>query len=205
MRPALPEDRVAGLLYESASPYYDVYAGGEEQARLILLRLFPVAGHTASFDVCTVAETPAGEVVGALVAFPATEAERLARRFMSLSIRQVPVYRWPRLARHLSASAGVAPRPPDGAFYIDALAVAAPARRRGVGRALLDEAARQGREREAPVLALDTGIENEAARALYRSAGFAQTHERRAPGRLTALLGGPGFVSYERELGRPVP
>ena len=201
VRPALPEDPAAPLLYVSAQPYYDAYAGSGRRARRILERLFPHAGHAASWDVCTVAEDAGGDLLGVLTAFPAREGDRLARRFVSLSAVYVPLQRWPRVVRHLRASARVSPHPPADSLYIDALAVVDLARRRGVARALLAEAERQAGRQGLGSLSLDTGIGNDPARALYRAAGFEQTDERRAPdARTQRAIGGPGFVSYVKAL-----
>jgi ribosomal protein S18 acetylase RimI-like enzyme len=46
------------------------------------------------------------------------------------------------------------------------------ARRHGVGRALLDAAAQFAKEQDAAGLVLETTRDNEAARALYRAAGW---------------------------------
>ena len=53
------------------------------------------------------------------------------------------------------------------------------ARRQGVGRALLREAVREAADRGASMLFLEVGIFNRAARALYRSSGFAEVGRRR--------------------------
>jgi ribosomal protein S18 acetylase RimI-like enzyme len=200
MRPALPDDDASGLLYLSAQPYYDAYAGSAERARDMIARLFPQRGHAVSFEVCTVAEDPEdNSILGVLAAFPSAEGDRLARRFVSLSAVHIPPYRWPSVVRHLRASGRISPRPPLGCFYIDAVAVARGARRRGIARALLAEAERQARHHGASLMALETGLANEEARALYAATGFELTGERRAPDEHTArAVGGPGFASYER-------
>ena len=201
MRPAQPDDPAAALLYLSAKPYYDAYAGSESRARAILERLYPQRNHAASFEVCTVAETLENEIVGVMAAFPATEGDHLARRFVALSLLQVPPLRWPRTVRHLRASGRISPQPPRDSFYVDALAVTPAARRRGVAAALLDEAAIQARRHGAVSVALDTGLANDGARALYERTGFELTGERRAPDARTArAVGGPGFVSYVRRV-----
>jgi ribosomal protein S18 acetylase RimI-like enzyme len=193
---------VAGLLYESARPYYDAYAGTEARARDLLDRVYPQPGHSASYELCTVAETAEGEVVGVLVAFPALDGDRLARKFVSLTLSHVPPHRWPAVLRHLRASSRVSPHPPQESFYVDALAVAEGARRQGVGRALIREAERQAREADAVLLALDTGIANDPARRLYMTSGFEETGVRRAPDeRIARAVGGIGFVSYVKSLG----
>ena len=69
-------------------------------------------------------------------------------------------------------------------LYVDALATDPAHRRRGVASALLAEADRHGRRRPGlDGVALDTGIENRAARALYERSGFTPSALRPAPGR----------------------
>ncbi len=51
-----------------------------------------------------------------------------------------------------------------------------------------------------PAVALDTGIENRAARALYERSGFTGRGLRPAPSeRIARAVGGSGFVGYVRE------
>jgi ribosomal protein S18 acetylase RimI-like enzyme len=196
VRAARPDDPVDGLLFESAAPYYAAYAGGPERARRLLRRLYPRPGHTASWQVCRVAEAD-GAVVGVLAAFPARDGDALARRFVRLTLLHSPPWRVPRLMRHLHATAAVAPHPPDGVLYVDALATVAAQRRRGIARALLAEADRMAAAAGLDGVALDTGIENRAARALYEHAGFTLRSLRPAPDEHTArAIGGSGFVGY---------
>lgn len=201
MRAARPEDRdAADLLYVSAAPYYDVFAGSGVRARRILGGIWRRRGHTASFEVCRVAEID-GQVVGVLAAFPARSGDRLARRFLGLSVVRMPAWRWPTVLRHLRASSKVTPQPPAESLYVDALAVAAGARRRGVGTALLEDAVARAQEAGVQGVALDTGLENEEAQAFYERFGFERRGERRAPDERTArAVGGAGFVSYFRSV-----
>jgi ribosomal protein S18 acetylase RimI-like enzyme len=196
VRAARPEDPAAALLYVSAAPYYDRYAGGEERARRLLAAVYPRERHTASWDVCRVALMD-GDVAGVMAAFPVGEGEALARRFIRLTLRRLPPWRLPGLVRHLRAAAAVSPQPPAGLLYVDALAVAPAWRRQGVARALLAEADRLAEERGLPGVALDTGIENRAARALYEGSGFEQRGLRPVPDERSArAIGGSGFVGY---------
>lgn len=196
MRTARPDDRVEGLLYESAAPYYAAYAGGPERARRLLRALYPRGGHTASWEVCHVAEAD-GEVVGVLAAFPSVEGDALARRFVRLTLLHSAPWRIPALMRHLRATAAVAPHPPERMLYVDALATDAAHRRRGVARVLLAEADRMAAAAGLDGVALDTGIENRAARSLYERAGFSPSSLRPAPDERTArAVGGSGFVGY---------
>ena len=50
-------------------------------------------------------------------------------------------------------------------------------------------------------MALDTGLHNEPARALYERIGFRQREIRRARNpAVAAAIGGPGFVGYFKPL-----
>jgi len=196
VRPAELEDRADDLLYLSAWRYYDAYAGGEQAARRILRRVHRRPGHTASVSLCRVAVAD-GRVVGVIVSFPAGEAEALAVRFLNLTALRVAPWRWPRLVRHLNAASVMSPTPAAGSWYVDALAVAEDARRRGVARALLADAEAIAREQGATGVSLDTGLENTPARRLYEASGYEQRDIRRARDeRAARAIGGAGFVGF---------
>jgi ribosomal protein S18 acetylase RimI-like enzyme len=213
VRPARPADAAAPLLYASAATYYDAYAGDPEVARALVAALYPVRGHAASWDVCLVAEADRAEpdrdradagpaLAGVLAAFPAGHADTRARRFVVLSLPKLGLRRWPVLVGHLRAAARVSPVAPADSWYVDALAVAPAQRRRGVARALLEAAEAAGRDAGARTLALDTGLENAEAQALYEALGFQRGAERHATGpRIARALGGSGFVSYTKPIG----
>jgi ribosomal protein S18 acetylase RimI-like enzyme len=203
VRSATPADHADGLLYESARPYYDAYAGQESRARGLLAAVWPRRAHTASWDVCTVAER-GGEIVGVLAGYPALEADRLARRFLRLTMLRMPPWTWPPVFVHLRAAQRLAPNPPARAWYVDALAVAPASRRRGVARQLLAEADRRAGAAGLECVALDTGVENAPARALYEAAGFTLAEVREAPDeRLARAVGGRGFAAYRRAVIAP--
>jgi ribosomal protein S18 acetylase RimI-like enzyme len=158
--------------------------------------LYPRERHTASWDVCRVAEA-GGELVGVIAAFPSDDGDELARRFVRLTLRYSPPWRIPGLFRHLRATAAVSPHPPPAVLYVDALATAPAHRRRGVATALLEDVERSARRAGLKGVALDTGIENRAARALYEHYGFTQRGLRPAPDDRTArAVGGSGFIGY---------
>lgn len=198
VRAARRDDRAgAALLYASAAPYYDAYAGSERRARALLRALWGRPGHTASYEICRVAVTETGEVAGVLAGFPLAQSAVLANAFVSESLRRLPPWRWPGVARHLRAAGRLTPRPPVDAYYVDGLAVAVASRRRGVARTLLEDAARSARACGASGVALDTGLRNAAGRALYEACGFEKAEVRSALDPVTArAIGGPGFVSY---------
>jgi ribosomal protein S18 acetylase RimI-like enzyme len=196
VRPAALDDRAEELLYLSAQRYYDAYAGSEATARRMLRRVHARPGHPASVALARVAEAE-GRVAGVVVGFPAGEGEDLARRFLRLTAWRIPPWRWRRLVRHLNAASGMSPAPAPGSWYVDALAVAAGARRRGVARALLADAEAIARAQGATGVSLDTGLENDAARRLYESSGYEQRDIRRArDARAARAIGGSGFIGY---------
>ena len=198
VRPATPADPADELLYLSAKPYYDAYAGSESRARSMLASVYARPGHAASFEVCEVAELD-GELAGVIAWFPVSEGDHRARRFVSLTAPRVPPWRWPALLRHLRAAGTVSPHPPAKTLYVDALAVDPAFRRRGVARALLERAEAAAAAHALDGVALDTGLHNEGARALYRACGFREREVRRAPTpRAERAIGGPGFVAYFR-------
>lgn len=205
VRPALPDDEAADLLYLSAAPYYDAYTGSRERAVTMIERLFARPGHACSFDVCSVAETFSNEIVGVMSCFTVEDSDRLARNFVARSMLALPLSRLPGALRHLRASSRVSPQPPPHALYVDALAVAPAFQRQGIAGALVAEAIRQAEHGGLRVVALDTGLENRAAQSLYERLGFTRTGEQRAADERTArAVGGPGFVSYELRLRKPV-
>ena len=202
IRPARREDACDELLYLSAAPYYDVYAGSQERARRILRALWPRERHNASYEVCRVAERD-GQLLGVAAGFPIEQGERLANRFVVLSFPRIPIWRWPTVLAHLRAAGRVAPSHPLRVWYVDALAVAPEARRAGVARALLDDAVAQARAVGLAGVALDTALNNGSARKLYESSGFDRRDVRHAPDpRSERAIGGPGFVSYLRPVTR---
>ncbi|MDA0184290.1 GNAT family N-acetyltransferase [Solirubrobacter phytolaccae] len=201
VRPARPMDACVPLLFESAKPYYTAYAGSARRALKLLHRAFVQPGHAASYECTQVLATPDDFIVGVLTAFPVRDGDRLSRRFIRLTLTRVPPWGLAGTFKHLYAAGGVAPRPPLDAYYVDALAVHESYRRLGLAQRLLriaeDDARRAGCRR----LALDTGLHNRPARALYDAYGFQEREIRRAPNDRTAkALGGPGFVGYLKDV-----
>jgi ribosomal protein S18 acetylase RimI-like enzyme len=198
VRPALASDHADPLLYESARPYYDAFAGRESRARRLLAAVWTERAHAASWEVCDVADADGG-VVGVLAGYAEHDGDRLARRFLRLTLARMPPWAWPGVARHLRASQRVAPFPPPGTWYVDALAVAPGWRRRGVARELLAAAERKAAAAGLDALALDTGVENAPARAFYEAAGFELAEVREADDdRVARAVGGRGFAAYTR-------
>jgi ribosomal protein S18 acetylase RimI-like enzyme len=190
VRPARADDTaaVAPLLYESATGMYDRFAGGPARALSVIAAAVERPGTNASTEVVTVAELD-GRVTGAMSSFPVSEAAARARAFLRVTLRELPPWRWPPALWLYRAGADAAPAPPEDTLYVDALAVDAGARRRGVGIALLAGAEAEARRRGLTAVSLDTALDNKPARALYLEAGFEEMAYRPA-GR-----GLPGFVA----------
>jgi ribosomal protein S18 acetylase RimI-like enzyme len=201
VRPARPEDSAVPLLFESAKPYYTAYAGSERGALALLKRVWARDGHAASYEFCHVATTASGLLVGVVAGFPVRDGDRLSRRFIRLTLPRVAPWRLPRTFAHLYAAGGVAPTPPPDAFYVDALAVDHRYRRQGIAQRLLATAERLAPREGCRRVALDTGLHNRPARALYDAYGFSEHEIRRAPSdRMARALGGPGFVGYVKDV-----
>src|SRR4051794_4703197 len=200
VRPALPQDPCVPLLFESAKPYYTAYAGTEQRALRLLQRVFARPGHAASYEFCRVALID-DRIAGVVAGFPVKQADRLSQRFVSMTLRRLPPWRLPGTFKHLRAAGDVSPHPPLDAYYVDALAVEADFRRRGIAKTLLTIAEREAAREGCARIALDTGLQNLGARALYDAYGFREREIRRAPDDRTArALGGPGFVGYLKDV-----
>src|SRR3954447_7956776 len=194
VRPALPQDPCVPLLFESAKPYYTAYAGSEQRALSLLQRVYGRPGHAASYEFCRIALID-NRIAGVVAGFPVAYADRLSQRFVAMTLRRMPPWRLPGTLKHLRAAGNVSPNPPLDAFYVDALAVDAAFRRRGLARALLRIAEQEALSAGFTRVALDTGLTNHSARALYDGYGFREREIRRAPDDRTArALGGPGFI-----------
>jgi ribosomal protein S18 acetylase RimI-like enzyme len=90
-------------------------------------------------------------------------------------------------------------RPAQGEATLDELAVSDRYRRRGIGRALIEECARLGRIAGCRRLGLWVTGDNESAQALYRAMGFHVAQRRSWPtGRL--LFGAKGALRMELDL-----
>ena len=113
VRAARPDDPAAGLLYVSAAPYYDQYAGGEARRAATAARGLPAPAAHGELGGLPRRGGRTAAVAGVLAAFPAAEGEVLARRFIRLTLGRIPPWRLPgadpppaRVVRGLAAAAG---------------------------------------------------------------------------------------------------
>lgn len=190
IRPARDDEAelAAPLLYLTSPGGFMLFGGGERGGIGLIEAAFRTPGTDNSCEVVTVAELD-GRVVGAMAAFPAAEGDERRRRFLRLALRRRPPWRWPRIMRVAREGSTRAPKPPVDSLYIDALATAEDARRRGVAMKLLEEAESLGRSGGFGHLALDTTAANSGARALYERFGFAVGKEVPASPPIPAMVG----------------
>ena len=184
---------MAALIYVSAGGMYDRLAGGARRAPRVIERAFAREGTNASAEVVRVAELD-GAIAAAIATFPAEEAHARGWAFQRLTLRSIPPWRWPTSLWLYWVGTRGASQPPNQCLYIDAIATEEGKRRRGAARLLLEDAERRARELGLRQLALDTALDNKAARALYLGAGFDEVAYKPA-GR-----GLPGFVALVKEL-----
>jgi ribosomal protein S18 acetylase RimI-like enzyme len=182
-------DAVAELIHATSEAMYERFGGDRESALRTLRAAFRRDGNGASREVVTIADS-GGEVAGVMAAFPATEAERRARRFLRILIVRTPPWTWRGTLRIYRLGAEVVPPPPADSLYVDSLATSPRRQRRGVATELLAEAERQARTLGLGSVSLATAIDNAAARALYERVGFEPAGQRQP------RAGLPGFVGY---------
>jgi ribosomal protein S18 acetylase RimI-like enzyme len=185
-----PEEaqEVAALLYLSSPGGFDFFGGSQRGGLRLIASAFRREGTDNSREVVTVVEL-GGRLAGAMAAFPVSEAEQRRDLLIRHALRRRAPWHWPGIWRLARQGSKAAPKPPDDAFYVDALATSPDFRRRGVALALLRDAERQARERRLPTLALDTRAENDGARKLYERFGFEIGEERPASPPIPALVG----------------
>ena len=195
IRPYRPEDSasVSSILYESSGGVYDRYAGSRSLAERTIARALQREGNTASADVVWVAELD-GEPAGAMAAMAFAEWAPRAYAFLRTTLRTIPPWRWPGALWIYQAGGRAGAGPPASSFYVDSLATAERFRRRGVAAALLAHAESRARELQLGSVALDTWVDNHAALALYKGAGF------RELGRSSGRAGLPGGVLLLKQL-----
>ena len=185
VRRARPDEAHAlrELLYLAASDMYDRMAGSCERA----LRVIEADFRRSTFEVTWVAELD-GSPAGAMVAYPYRDDPARVRGFVRTLVPRTPPSRWPAIALLHWRGHRRGPRHPVDCIYIDALSTEPSSRRRGAARALLAEAERVAAARGLAWLALETAATNDAALALYGSAGFSPSDEVAATGPIPRTL-----------------
>lgn len=190
IRPARTDDvhAVAPLLYLTSPGGFNLFGGSERGGVRLIESAFRTPGTDSSRDVLWLAELD-DDIAGVLAAFPASEGDSRRERFLQVALRRRAPWRRRGIRKVAREGAGRAPKPPDGSFYIDALATSEDYRRRGVAAALLEQAEKLAREGGFAWLALDTTASNSGARALYERHGFEVGQEVPAAPPIPAMVG----------------
>jgi len=178
IRPARPDDgAAAGLVFDAARPAYRSAAGSDERARAILEHLWPLTGHSASFEHALVAELDR-RVVGVVIAFPARDRYRLHLALLRRSLRFGTARRLPLLVLALPQLIAATPHPPRRAYYVATIAIAPQARRRGIGSALARGAELEATRRGFPLIVAHTGSRHLPARQALERYGAHAVKDR---------------------------
>jgi ribosomal protein S18 acetylase RimI-like enzyme len=177
VRAARPEDPAAALVFNAARTAYCAAAGSEDRARAILERLWPLRGHSASFEHALVAELD-GRLAGVLIGFPAQDRYRLHAALVRRGLRYTSPSRWPLLVVALPRLIWATPRPPRGAYYIGTIAVSLRARRRNVASTLGYHAELLAAQRGLRMVVAHTGSRHLRARRALERYGLRAVKER---------------------------
>lgn len=177
VRAAQPEDAeaIAAILAEAFPGLYRATFGrlGTEEVAWLLTELYRAG--MLSLEMTRVC-TRGNRVVGIAILHVGQSIGRgTASAYWRLLLLQLGLLRAPRaFFGGLSANAYLSRRIPHAGdlVYVEALAVAAPERRRGAGTRLLEDAAAWARERDRSRLALHVLRSNTGARRLYERWGF---------------------------------
>ncbi len=166
-RPNTADATLVASTLQTAEPHFFTTALGSRTGQ-VLREVVSQPGHAWSLDRARIAEVD-GVAVGALIGGPAD------RRQPDL-LQNLP-WGWTRLRATAVALTWMPVdafmrRHDEGEWYVNALAVGTAARGKGVGRALLQDAASNARELRMSSMALHVDAQNTTAINLYRSEGF---------------------------------
>lgn len=195
VRPAVRADAAAWAAIAVAAlgdKYRPAFGRRSEDAAAAIMRAAIDAGTGIAHRLAEVDGRPAGVV--RLIPGP-------GGRHPSVLPALADAVGWARALRAVAVLSLLAPPPVDaGTLYVDELAVAPWARRRGVARALLAEADRMARAMGAGRMSLMVTADNAPARALYAATGWREEGRRRWRVR-RLLFGAPGALVMERRPG----
>jgi ribosomal protein S18 acetylase RimI-like enzyme len=174
LRPAVPFDANAAsaLIYETM-PTLGEYLFGQPDAEgtiRVLAVLFREPGHLLSYQFSTLAEA-AGKIVGIAQSLPSADLAKATARMVRVCGKCFGLRSALRLAWR-GFPLAFEPDAEPGEWYVNTLAVASSRRNRGVGRALLENAERQARERSLPVCSLSVMLHNTGAKKFYEQVGY---------------------------------
>ncbi len=144
-----------------------------EDVKGIFTRLASMKGDESqySYENTRIALDDKGELMGACVSYDGGNLKKLRLSFFAEAKKTLG---WKLTEKEIES---VPPETTPDEFYLDTLAVLPEFRKRGVGKALIEDAAERARNHRLP-LGLLVEKENERARRLYDSVGFRFVNER---------------------------
>jgi len=174
LRPATPEDAepAAALMYETMGTLGDFIFGQSTGAGTtrVLAALFRERKHFLSYQYSILAEME-GTIAGIAQEIPESE---LSKATVQLALAVAKCFGW-------RAAIGLAWRgfplafegdAEAGEYYVSTLAVAPGHRKRGVGRALLEDAERRARDLNISTCSLSVMLHNTGAFRFYQRVGY---------------------------------
>ena len=174
LRPAIPEDAEAAapLIYSAMGTLGDFLFGqpGPEGTIRVLAALFREPGHILSYQFSTLAEA-GGSIAGIAQEIPEAELSKatlgLVRAFIKCSGWRAAIgLAWRGFPLAFEGDAE------PGELYVNTLAVASAYRKRGIGRALLEDAERRARSLNIPTCSLSVMLHNTEAFLFYQRVGY---------------------------------
>jgi GNAT superfamily N-acetyltransferase len=189
VRPARPDDDVAGLVFDAAPQAYTAVAGSPQRGRAAIEQLWRMPGHSASFEHALVAELD-GTLAGVLIGFPCRDRYRLHAALLRKGFRLVSPRRRALLIAALPQLIAATPRPPRRSYYVGTIAIAPHARRHNVASTLGYHAELLAQQHGFPVIVAHTGSRHGPARRALERYGMSALKDRSW-----------GYVLYAKDVG----
>ena len=170
------QDVVIELVVEAIENLSNIFTGYEENslAKGRLKELYSLSKNRFSYDSCLVAEID-GEVAGSIMAYPGVEMKKLNEPLIEKLKERFKDNE--EVFREFSQAIQESKEAFDDEYYIDNLAVVAKYRGRGISRALIEEAEKEGFTQGYNRISILADINNEKAFSIYKKMGYVEDCE----------------------------
>jgi len=170
------QDVVIELIVEAIENLSNIFTGYEENslAKGRLKELYSLSKNRFSYDSCLVAEID-GEVAGSIMAYPGVEMKKLNEPLIEKLKERFKDNE--EVFREFSQAIQESKEAFDDEYYIDNLAVVAKYRGRGISRALIEEAEKEGFTQGYNRISILADINNEKAFSIYKKMGYVEDCE----------------------------
>ena len=170
------QDVVIELVVEAIENLSNIFTGYEENslAKKKLKDLYSLSKNRFSYDSCLVAEID-GEVAGSIMAYPGVEMKKLNEPLIEKLKERFKDNE--EVFREFSQAIQESKEAFDDEYYIDNLAVVAKYRGRGISRALIEEAEKEGFTQGYNRISILADINNEKAFSIYKKMGYVEDCE----------------------------